>query len=358
MEEKEFDPFNKGTEAEKKAEIEKEKKRRKALRNEITHKLRFEILERDNYRCRYCGASPKDDESIKLEIDHIVPLDRGGTNDRDNLVTSCWQCNEGKKNKLLKRKKLKREYEISDEKKEEILAVVKRSDFNEYKKFWQAEENEEIRQLLYDLNEIIPNQDCIQNCTDCINNGLWYYKGCMQKLNRFITTGDALHSVNNEFIEKVGTDLAVIQQNNKVNVFQHSANTLRCDACYISKRCPVYETGSSCKFDFSANMDFSDPDMALRAVVNIQKERVIRGAFFEKVDGGALDKNLSNELTLLSKIIEQISNENRPSASFNLSGSGKGDSGVNVVGQLFANIFGAQKVNNAKDAENANIVDD
>lgn len=358
MKEKEFDPFRDENETDKIVEFEKEKKRRKALRNEITRKLRFEILERDNYKCFYCGASPKNDPNVKLEIDHIIPLDKGGTNDKNNLVTACWDCNEGKKNKLLKRKELLREYKISDEKKAEILAIIKRSDFDEYKKFWQAEENEEVRQLLYDLNEIIPNQDCIKNCTDCINSGLWYYKGCMQKLNRFITTGDVLHSISNEFIEKVSTDLAPIIENNKVNIFSHSANTLRCDACYISKRCPVYQTGASCKFDFSANVDFSDPDVALRMVVNIQKERVIRGAFFEKIDGGALDKNLSNELTLLAKIIEQISNENKPSASFSLSGSGKGDSGVNVVGKLFANIFGAQKVNNAKDIENADIIDE
>jgi hypothetical protein len=31
-----------------------------------------------------------------LEIDHVVPLCGGGSDDPINLVTSCWECNRGK----------------------------------------------------------------------------------------------------------------------------------------------------------------------------------------------------------------------------------------------------------------------
>jgi len=57
------------------------------------YKLRWQILERDKYTCRYCGQSAPD---IKLEVDHKVPLVDGGTDDPDNLVASCWACNRGK----------------------------------------------------------------------------------------------------------------------------------------------------------------------------------------------------------------------------------------------------------------------
>lgn len=62
-------------------------------RQPIPRKLRHEVFMRDGYRCRECGAS-KDETS--LEIDHIVPVARGGTNDIDNLQTLCRECNRMK----------------------------------------------------------------------------------------------------------------------------------------------------------------------------------------------------------------------------------------------------------------------
>ena len=63
--------------------------------------LRFRILERDGFRCQYCGRSPKDDNSVVLHIDHIFPVSKGGTDKESNLITSCKECNLGKKDKIL-----------------------------------------------------------------------------------------------------------------------------------------------------------------------------------------------------------------------------------------------------------------
>lgn len=57
--------------------------------------LRFMILARDNFRCRYCGATPK---AKQLHVDHIVPISSGGSFDMSNLVTACNDCNTGKLN--------------------------------------------------------------------------------------------------------------------------------------------------------------------------------------------------------------------------------------------------------------------
>lgn len=46
--------------------------------------------------CHWCGI-----HSATLEIDHVVPVSRGGTNDRSNLVASCKACNAAKGNKLV-----------------------------------------------------------------------------------------------------------------------------------------------------------------------------------------------------------------------------------------------------------------
>lgn len=63
-------------------------------RKPIKPSLRFEILRRDNYRCQMCGVTAKD--GATLEIDHITPVSKGGTNDADNLQVLCRDCNAGK----------------------------------------------------------------------------------------------------------------------------------------------------------------------------------------------------------------------------------------------------------------------
>lgn len=59
----------------------------------VSKRLRFEILKRDNYACRYCGATPPE---VKLTIDHVVPVSLGGTDDPSNLCAACTGCNGGK----------------------------------------------------------------------------------------------------------------------------------------------------------------------------------------------------------------------------------------------------------------------
>lgn len=68
----------------------------KTSRN-IGNRLRFKVLERDNFTCQYCGKNPKDD-GVKLEVDHINPYSNGGETIFDNLRTACWGCNNGKSN--------------------------------------------------------------------------------------------------------------------------------------------------------------------------------------------------------------------------------------------------------------------
>jgi hypothetical protein len=59
----------------------------------ISKSVRFEILRRDNFACRYCGTpAPK----AELHIDHVVPVALGGTNDPSNLTAACTDCNAGK----------------------------------------------------------------------------------------------------------------------------------------------------------------------------------------------------------------------------------------------------------------------
>lgn len=61
---------------------------------ELPRWLRFEILKRDGFRCRYCGAGRK--QGAVLQVDHIKPKAAGGTDDPANLTTACDDCNAGK----------------------------------------------------------------------------------------------------------------------------------------------------------------------------------------------------------------------------------------------------------------------
>jgi len=54
---------------------------------------RFEILSRDNFTCRYCGRNSNE---VAIEIDHIVPIAKGGLHIDENLVAACVECNLGK----------------------------------------------------------------------------------------------------------------------------------------------------------------------------------------------------------------------------------------------------------------------
>ncbi|MGR3963825.1 HNH endonuclease [Pseudomonas sp. 910_23] len=49
------------------------------------------ILIRDNYTCRVCGLTTKD-----LEVDHIINIAQGGTDDDGNLQALCIPCHKAK----------------------------------------------------------------------------------------------------------------------------------------------------------------------------------------------------------------------------------------------------------------------
>jgi hypothetical protein len=85
-----------------------------AKRKALSKKLRFEIFKRDSFTCQYCGNTPP---KIILEIDHIVPVKKGGESDPLNLITSCFDCNRGKKDRSLSQIPKPLSQQISDEKK-------------------------------------------------------------------------------------------------------------------------------------------------------------------------------------------------------------------------------------------------
>lgn len=67
----------------------------------MTKQLRTKIKNRDNHTCRSCGISVREEQNLLLEIDHIIPLSKGGLTEENNLQTLCWRCNRSKGSKIL-----------------------------------------------------------------------------------------------------------------------------------------------------------------------------------------------------------------------------------------------------------------
>ncbi len=68
-------------------------------RKGVPKRIRFEVFQRDGFKCRFCG---KKAEATELQVDHVKPFAKGGTDDPDNLVTTCGDCNRGKSDKDVK----------------------------------------------------------------------------------------------------------------------------------------------------------------------------------------------------------------------------------------------------------------
>jgi hypothetical protein len=64
----------------------------------VSPSKRWGVFERYGFKCVYCGRTAQE---TTLEIDHVIPVSKGGTNAERNLVTACSECNLGKGAKRL-----------------------------------------------------------------------------------------------------------------------------------------------------------------------------------------------------------------------------------------------------------------
>jgi hypothetical protein len=62
----------------------------------ISWRLRFLVMRRDDFKCRFCGRSPAFVPGLQLHVDHVHPSSKGGPSTLENLQTLCQQCNIGK----------------------------------------------------------------------------------------------------------------------------------------------------------------------------------------------------------------------------------------------------------------------
>jgi hypothetical protein len=69
-------------------------------RRHIPLNVRYAVLSRDKCRCKLCGRTLDSDPTLTLEVDHIIPVSIGGSDDIENLRTLCSDCNGGRKARM------------------------------------------------------------------------------------------------------------------------------------------------------------------------------------------------------------------------------------------------------------------
>ena len=69
--------------------------KRKIMHKQFSNRKRRSIYEKTQGRCYLCGELVRYNS---FEVDHKVPLSKGGTDDLDNLYCSCHKCNTIKQN--------------------------------------------------------------------------------------------------------------------------------------------------------------------------------------------------------------------------------------------------------------------
>jgi DNA replication protein DnaD len=120
-----------------------------ASRKSTGTRLRFNVFKRDDFTCQYCGRRTP---QVVLELDHVVPVSAGGTNDIDNLITSCWECNRGKADGLLGDRT---PFTSTHEKTISILErELQLKEYNEVKRQQREREDADIAELLWYWDEL------------------------------------------------------------------------------------------------------------------------------------------------------------------------------------------------------------
>lgn len=176
----------------------------------------------------------------------------------------------------------------------------------------------------YTLVEIISDKPdrsvCPQNCFDCVAVTTQYINCITQVINNLFP--DQQHNTETEVVSFIG-----------------KTSPLLCDSCYVAQRCPKFTSGATCKFDFSGDVDFTDTDTAFALLINAQKERVLRGLTFERMDGGVPDKNVSSEISHLVNMLAMYENrQNANSFSLKIEGQAQGGGG-GMLDKMLSSLF-------------------
>lgn len=122
------------------------------------YEIRQYLLEEYGHNCQYCGGDSNDK---RLEIEHKIPVSRGGSNRVDNLIIACRTCNQNKDNLtleeyLVKLNSLKNKSNLNQIRITKITAILKDGKVNKGLRY-SAWVNSYKDKLIKEVKKIVPN---------------------------------------------------------------------------------------------------------------------------------------------------------------------------------------------------------
>ncbi len=110
--------------------------------------------------------------------------------------------------------------------------------------------------------------------------------------------------------------------------------TMFCDNCFLTGKCPAYKANSRCSFRFSTKVDNPETMLeTLQGILQLQGDRVMRGALFEKIEQGVIDKNLSGEIKMFMDMMALMKQMFEKKETIKIEASG----GPGIIAQIFGN---------------------
>lgn len=141
-------------------------------------------------------------------------------------------------------------------------------------------------------------------------------------------------------IKKEVLENPIVVREEKGNVTgAFNAVELRCYDCYLAERCPRYDENSTCYFGIPPNVQNADAmSTSLMELYNLQLARVHKGALVEKLDGGVMDKNVSEEIRRTMEMAECIKKFHQEENSVTIQASGR-----HATKSVLEEMFGKKK---------------
>lgn len=146
----------------------------------------------------------------------------------------------------------------------------------------------------------------------------------------------------------VGETKAMLVPSEYKKVATSKSYMQNCDTCFVSDRCKLYKEGYECSLDFSG--ESSTLNELVTSVVKAQETRLNRAMYFESLNGGVLDPQISNELARFISLVELGTNLNRPqqpTIKFEVQGN-EAVSAVSNKGGILSQLLGSKEEHNEK----------
>lgn len=133
----------------------------------------------------------------------------------------------------------------------------------------------------------------------------------------------------------------IVVRDRKPDLAKSSDTALRCDGCYARANCSEFKKGVACGFDFSIAIESpAHLQNAFLYIINREVERLNRAFFFEKLDGGSLNKTVSNEVEKFARLVATVKYLGTPlrDGDDEISMKAKGKAARNVIQNLFGSL--------------------